>query len=150
MIPFTYSQMLLALGAAFLFVLGVFLLRSRWLSHAAGLQNLMDQGGIRQNEIYQDYLIPLMLYEEKYPSFGKILSLVLSHFPLSRFLSREGFKSALSFLRDGAFQPADVNRTVVAMSVIVRCLLEDPDVEYRCRKPLPALVNEFLKEIETS
>lgn len=147
-LPFSYSHMLLIFILAGLFVLVVFLLRRHWLSHPAGLQSLGRGRAVQDHELYSEYVVPLMVYEERYPSFGKIVSLVLGHFPLIRFLRQESFQSALVFLREAAFQPAGEKQTARCMSVVIQSFLEDPDVEYRCRRQLPALVREFLNEID--
>ena len=146
-----YSYLVLTVAAASLLLIALFLLRRRWRLHPTGLQALAGarDDDPRERETYREYLIPLMLYEEKYPSFGRILSLVLGHFPLSRFLREEQFRSALTLLKDSAFQPFEGRRIANDMAVVVRFLMEDPDVEYQCRKQFPLLVQQFLEEIET-
>lgn len=145
-----YSYLLLTIAVALLFLIAVFLLRRRWRLHPTGLQALARARADdpTERETYREYLIPLMLYEEECPSFGRILSLVLGHFPLSRFLREEQFQSALTFLRDSAFQPFEGRRVAPSMAVVVRFLMEDPDVEYQCRKQLSGLLHQFLQEIE--
>lgn len=147
----SYSELLLAFAVAALVVLVLFLVRKRWVLHPKGLQTVARKSDVAgEEENYTKYLVPLMLYEEKYPSFGKILTLVSAHFPLAQFLREEQFKSALTFLCDSAFQSFGGRRIVPAMAVMVRTLVEDPDVEYRCRAQLHGLIKEFLKEIERS
>lgn len=146
-LPLSYSELLLLFTAAAGCVLLFFLFRRYWLSHPAGLQAVINRSDTREADTYAEYIVPLLVYEERYPAFGGLLSLVLAHFPLSRFLQEEEFKSALTFLRNSVSQPADRNRIVMAMSVVVRALIQDPDVEYRCRRQLPRLVNQFLREI---
>ena len=149
-IALSYSYLVLAIAAASLFLLALFLLRRRWSLHPLGLQALAETRDVdlEERETYREYFIPLMLYEGKYPSFGRILSLVFGRFPLSRFLQEEQFESALTFLRDSAFESFDGRRVVTAMAVVVRSLSEDPDVEFQCRQHLSGLIAQFLQEIE--
>ena len=145
-----YSYLVLAIAATSLLLLALFLLRRRWSLHPLGLQILAETRNVdlEEREAYREYFIPLMLYEEKYPTFGRILSLVFGRFPLSRFLQEEQFKTALTFLRDSALEPFDGRRVVTAMAVVVRSLSEDPDVEFQCRQHLSGLIAQFLQEIE--
>lgn len=146
-VPPSYSDLLLVFSVAALFILALFLLRKRWVLHPMGLQNLVGKSEAAEEDDYAKYLVPLMLYEEKYPSFGRILSLVLARFPLARFLQEEEFKKALTFLCDATFHSFDGGRVAPSMATVVRSLVKDPDVEYHCRERLPGLVKEFLKEI---
>ncbi|MBI4444529.1 MAG: hypothetical protein HY645_01365 [Acidobacteria bacterium] len=144
----SYSELLLILAAAVSLLMIAFVLRRHWLSHPLGLQKIINQKDQQGNEHYSEYLLPLLVYEERFPSFGKVISLVLEHFPMRRFMGKEEFRSAMVYLRDAAFQSVDPTRVAVSMAVIIRTMLQDPEVEYRCRKQLPNLVNQFLEEID--
>ncbi|MDA2930762.1 hypothetical protein MYX84_12600 [Acidobacteria bacterium AH-259-O06] len=144
----TYVHLLLAFTGALLFVLIQVLLRRPWQSKP-GLETLLDRHNPIERELYHEYLVPLLVYEEDYPSFGRILRLVLERFPLGRFLQEEAFEKALTDLRDAVFEPSNREDLVWAMCQIVHTFVRDPDVEYRCRPRLQVLVDQFLKEVES-
>ena len=133
-------------GSASILVL-LFLLRKYWTSPSTQLQVLLDQGRTKEQGLHTNYVIPLLAYEERYPSFASILGLVLTQFPLTRFLDKEELRSDFYFLRHAAFQPTDPWPVVTAMCRVVEAFLEDPAVETQFRAQLSVLLDRFLKEI---
>ncbi|MFQ5740505.1 MAG: hypothetical protein ACE5JX_15980 [Acidobacteriota bacterium] len=121
-------------------------LKSRY-SRPTRLQLLLARDDLRQKQLYIEHLVPLMVYEEVYPSFGEILALVLDRFTLTQLLEDESLRSALSFLRDSVCQSSNGGRIKSAMCQIVRGFVGDPDIEYVCRPQLSPLVDRFLDEI---
>jgi hypothetical protein len=150
----TYLHLLLALTGALLFILAQFLLRKPWQLKATGIQSLLVQDSLAEQELEleldQEYLVPLVVYEDDYPAFGNIIRLVLESFPLGRFLEEEDFEGALVSLRNSVFQSSHPQELVSTMCMIVNTFVRDPDVEYRCRPHLEVLVNQFLEEVDIS
>jgi len=150
----TYLHLLLAFTGALLFILAQFLLRRPWQLKPTGIQSLLDQESLAEQEVEleldQEYLVPLVIYEEDYPAFGNIIRLVLESFPLGRFLEENDFQEALVSLRNSVFQSSNPQEMVSTMCVIVNIFVRDPDVEYRCRPHLKVLVDQFLREVEIS
>lgn len=143
-----YTHLLLIFAAALLFIVLQVWLRKPWHSRSAGIQNLLNKQNAAEADLNHHYLVPLLAYEEEYPSFGNIVGLVLQKFPLSRFLGEDDFRQALEYLRSSVFETSDRGNLVAAMGVIVNTFVRDPDVEYHCRPHLKALVVQFLEEIE--
>ena len=143
----SYPVLLLIFALA-LIALGIFLFigRRRSAASAGELQRLVDSA--RAGDLLEDshHLVPLLLYEKRFPAFCKILALVLKQFPLQRFLQRSDFRQALDFLVANPFSETDSEDPIPAMVVIVEVFLSDPDVEYRCRPRLRTLVNRFIRE----
>jgi hypothetical protein len=133
-----------------LIALGIFLFIGRRRSAASSgeLQRRLDSA--RAGEPLEDshHLVPLLLYEKRFPAFCRILVLVLKQFPLQRFLQRSDFSQALDFLTAKPFSDTESEDPIPAMVVIVEVFLSDPDVEYRCRPRLRTLVNQFIREAE--
>ncbi len=142
----TYLHVLQAFTVAVLFIVFHVLIRF-WRSDTSGIQDLLDEPNKDQSEPDHEYLVPLMVYEEEYPAFGKILELVLKSFPLKRFRQEGNFEKALSYLHDSVFKASTSEDLVWAMSHIVNTFVSDPDVAYECRPHLESLVNQFLEEI---
>ena len=90
----TYVHILLAFTVAALFIVFQALIRI-WRSNSSGIQDFLHA---RKNtgETDHEYLVPLMVYEEEYPTFGRILELVLKSFPLQRFRQDGDFEQALN------------------------------------------------------
>ncbi len=148
-----YLPLLLAFTGALIFVLVQVLIRKPWQLKATGIQTLLDQQGLADQELEleldQEYLVPLVVYEEDYPAFGNIIRLILESFPLGRFIEQDDFEEALVSLRNSVFQSSPSQEVVVIMCVIVNTFMRDPDVEYRCRPHLKVLVDQFLREVES-
>jgi hypothetical protein len=148
-----YLPLLLAFTGALIFVLVQVLIRKPWQLKATGIQTLLDQQGLADQELEleldQEYLVPLVVYEEDYPAFGNIIRLVLESFPLGRFIEQDDFEEALVSLRNSVFQSSPSQEVVAIMCVIVNTFVRDPDVEYRCRPHLKVLVDQFLREVES-
>ncbi|HSR69971.1 MAG TPA: hypothetical protein VLU25_18735 [Acidobacteriota bacterium] len=138
----SYSTALLLVAGAMLVLAGLYLSRRLWQVEGGGLQSLPGN-----DPDYGEQIMPLMIYEERYPAFGRIAALVFGRFPLSRFLPDEDFRRALDYLSRQAFQEASSRSAEAAMCVIVKTFVSDPEVQYRCR-PLDELVDQFLAEIE--
>ena len=145
----TYVHLLLAFAAAVAFLLVQLLLQKRRQPRPSRLYSLVNQSSSADGQLYHDYLVPLLVYEENYPSFMNILGTVLTKFPLEYFLQEENFKSGLVNLRNGVFHSSNEQTISQTMSLIVNVFLSDPDVEYRCRRRLKPLIRQFLKEIDT-
>ena len=146
-LPISYVQVLLVFAVALVLVLVQILLkRNRW-NHGTELQRLLANGNTGNDELYNDYLVPLLLYEEDYPSFVDVIGLVLHRFPLEHFLKEQEFARALTCLKDSVFQPSSRQTKVSAMCAVVHGLVSDPDVEYLCRDRMHVLVEQFLDEI---
>lgn len=145
----SYPVLLLIFALA-LIALGSFLFIGRRRSDASRgeLQRLLDS--VPAGEPLEDghHLVPLLLYEKRFPAFCKILVLVLKQFPLQRFLQRSDFRQALDFLAANPFSDTNSEDPIPAMIVVVEVFLSDPDVEYRCRPRLRTLVNQFIREAE--
>ena len=144
----TYVHLLLIFTAALLFIVLQVLLRKPWRSRAAPIQALLNKTEASEKDLHEQYLVPLLAYEEEYPVFGSILGLVLERFPLSRFLQEEDFSRAFTFLRDSVFETTDRGNLAAAMGIIVHTFVRDPDVEYHCRTELKPLLDQFFTEIE--
>ncbi len=150
----TYLHLLLAFTGALLFILAQFLLRRPWQLKPTGIQSLLDQECLAEQELEleldQEYLVPLVIYEDDYPTFGNIIRLVLESFSLGHFLQDSDFQEALISLRNSVFQSINPQDLVSPMCVIVNTFVRDPDVEYRCRPHLKVLVDQFLLEVEVA
>lgn len=144
----TYVHILLAFTGALLFILAQVLIRKPWKTKPSGIQNFLHQENPVKSKVDHEHLVPLMVYEEDYPTFGNIVKLVLENFPLKRFLQEKDFEKALTYLNGSVFKSADPRDLAWAMCQIVNTFISDPDVEYRCRPHLKALVNQFLDEVE--
>ena len=145
----SYPVLLLIFALA-LIALGIFVVIGRRRSAASRgeLQQLLDSA--RAGEPLEDshHLVPLLLYEKRFPAFCNILVLVLKQFPLQRFLQRSDFGQALDFLAANPFSDTDSEDPIPAMVVVIEVFLSDPDVEYRCRPRLRTLLNQFIREAE--
>ncbi len=147
--PFvSYSTLLLIFTAALLLLTLMLVIRRRQRTEPTILQKMLAKPEVTEDQL--KYLVPLLVYEESYPRFCEIVSLVLQHFPLERFLRGKEFRSALAFLEESAFAESSHQSVTTAMSVLVSSFLSDPDVEYRCRSQLRPLVDLFLEEIVSS
>lgn len=144
----SYSLAFAVVMGCLLAGLVVFLLRRRWFSRRGELQDFLQKNALKQPEFYSELLVPLLVYEEKYPSFGSILALVLEHFHPAYFMHQPKFREAIYALRDSVFLECDATQIISQMSRVVQIFLEDPEVEYRCRPRLSELVDQFLGEIE--
>ncbi len=143
----SYSSLVVLILLALTFIVVVYMRRGRWRAVPGGLQSLQRSNQRTQREIYHDVVVPLMLYEEKYPAFGEILVLVLDRFPLEEFLKDDEFETAIQFLAAGVYgQPAE-SELESKMCAVVRAFVSDPDVEYQCREALHPLVDRFLAEL---
>ncbi|MEE8348305.1 MAG: hypothetical protein V3R94_01960 [Acidobacteriota bacterium] len=141
----TYLHIILAFTGAVLFIVFQVLIRvSR--TNTSGLQDFL-RGHKDNHEPDHEYLVPLMAYEEDYPTFGRILELVLKSFPLQRFRRERDFEKALNFLHDSVFQASHSEDLAWAMSHIVSTFVRDPDVAFECRPHLEDLLDKFLKEV---
>ena len=141
----TYLQILLAFTVAVLFIIFQVLIRT-WRSNPSAIQNFLH-GRNDNREPDHEYLVPLMVYEEEYPTFGKILELVLKSFPLKRFRQERDFERALNYLHDSVFKTSSSEDLVWAMSHIVNTFVSDPDVAFKCRPHLENLLDQFLEEV---
>ena len=144
----SYSTLLLIFTAALLLFALILLVRRRNRTPPSQFQEILAKPRIPEDQL--KYLVPLLVYEESYPRFCEIVSLVLEHFPLERFLRGKEFRTALVFLQNSAFSESSRQSVTTAMSALVSSFLSDPDVEYRCRSQLQRLVDLFLQEIESS
>ena len=124
----------------------LFVYRSR--SHPTDFQWLLASNRTRHLGNEKKRLIPLLVYEKKYPTFVKILVLVLSKFPLERFLNDSDFSEALALLENSIFSSSTKEESISAMANILETFLSDPDVEYRCRPMLKLLVEQFVQETQ--
>lgn len=146
--PGTFLEFLLISVAAALFLIGAFLLRRRWTARPTRLRLLLE-GESRRIAGVEEILLPLLVYEDDFPSFTEIMGLVLETFPLSRFLGNAQFREALTFLDKAVYDNGGAIHLRAAMCQVVRVFLEDPDVEYHCRPHLSRLVDSFLEELES-
>ena len=145
----SYSTLLLIIFLAALLLLALMLVfRHRSRTEPSKLQEMLAEPKVPEDQL--GYLVPLLVYEESYPRFCEIVSLVLEYFSLERFLKGQEFRTALVFLQDSAFSKSSRQSVTTAMSVLVSSFVSDPDVEYRCRSQLWPLVDLFLQEIEGS
>ena len=145
----SYSHIvLIAVGAMVFLVILLLVGRRHWLPGATDLQSLLRRGDPEEQELYHHFLIPLLVYEDQYPSFLSIMALVLDRFPFQPFLNQKEFRTALTHLRDSVFQRADQGGIISSMSTIVQIYRSDPEVEFNCRPHLEPLVEQFLKEVE--
>ena len=141
------TLLLISLAALFLLAL-MMVLRHRSRTEPSKLQEMLAEPKIPEDQL--GYLVALLVYEDSYPRFCEIVSLVLEHFSLERFLKGQEFRTALMFLQNSAFSKSSRQSVTTAMSVLVSSFLSDPDVEYRCRSQLRPLIDLFLQEIERS
>ena len=145
----SYSSLLLVIAAAASVLVILYLMRNRWRSQPDGLQALLEEGTEAGGDLRYQLVIPLLVYEERYPAFGKILKLVFARFPLQDFLHEEGFREAMQFLSESVSKPVGEDKVAASMCLIVRTFLSNPNVEYRCRPHLQELLDQFLEEIES-
>jgi len=143
--PFTYLHILLVFTGAVLFIVFQVLIRI-WRSNPSGIQDFLC-GRKDNREPDHEYLVPLMVYEEDYPAFGRILELVLKSFSLTRFRHEKEFEKAIKYLHDSVFKASTSEDLIWAMSHIVNTFARDPDVAFECRPHLENLLNQFLEEI---
>lgn len=66
----TYLHILLAFTVAVLFILLQVLIRVR-RSNLSGIQDFLRKRNKEQDEPDYEYLVPLLVYEEKYPTFRR-------------------------------------------------------------------------------
>ncbi len=144
--PFSYWHLLIVGSAALAFFLALFLLRRRWNTRATRLRLLLSQPSEDLESIQR--LVPVLIFEDQFPSFCEILGLVFERFPIQRFDKSPDFHRALHYVTESAFQQVDSRHLKAAMCEVVRLFLDDPDVEYNCRPLLSVLVDQFLREIE--
>ena len=144
----SYSSLLLVIAAAASLLILLYLMRNRWRSHPEGLQSLLENHSQARGELHHQLVVPLLVYEERFPTFGKILQLVLSHFRLEDFIQERGFREAMQYLGESISQPSKPDKATAAMCSVVRTFLSNPNVEYRCRPQLQELLDQFLEEIE--
>ena len=142
----TYLHILLAFTVAVLFIVLQVLIRVR-RANPSGIQDFLRKRNKEQDEPDHEYLVPLLVYEEEYPTFGRILELVLKSFPLKRFRQERDFDRALDYLHASVFKASDSQDLIWAMSHIVNTFISDPDVAFECRPDLETLVAQFLEEI---
>lgn len=142
----SYSLVLLIFTAVALLLVALFLLRRRWLSRSP-LQRYLEREGEKIPPQHSEFFASILVLEQHYPSFVAILLRILERFPLGRFLNKQEFRDALTYLRDSVFEPPAPSRLIPAMCQIVRTFLEDADVEEQCGVQISGLVDEFLKEI---
>lgn len=138
-----YSLALLLVAAAALVLTALYLARRRWSFSRQGLQSVEAE----KHEGFEERVLPLLVYEDRYPAFGRIAGLVFQNFPVARFLKSEDFRQAQEFLARSAFRPADQHSLEAAMCVLVKTFISDPEVQYRC-PPINEWVDQFLDEIE--
>ena len=150
MLTFSYVELLVLQAVAGLILLGVYLIRKRWTPPPTRLQSLLGGAHPRLPPEVVDYLVPLLVFENRYPGFSNILGVVLQRLPLSRFLRDETCKSNLTYLSQASSNVSDPQRIQLAMCQLVLYLLRDPDVEYYCRPQLAGFVDDFLAEIENA
>ena len=145
----SYPVLLLIFALA-LIALGilVFIGRRRSGASPGELRQLLDSARAGEPPEESRHLVPLLLYEKRFPAFCGILGLVLKQFPLQKFLQRCDFRQALDFLAAKPFSDTESEDPTPAMVVIIEVFLSDPDVEYRCRPRLRTLVNQFIREVE--
>ena len=148
MLPFSYAELLLLQAAAAVVLLGVFLIIKRWAPPPSELQSLLRGAPAELPSATVDHLVPLLVFEDRYPGFSNIVGVVLRQFPLSRFLEDETFKSNFTYLSQAGSEVLDPQRIRLAMCHVVYYLLRDPNVEYYCRPQLAGFVEDFLAEIE--
>ena len=112
----SYLYLLLAFTGALLFILAQILLRRPWQLKPTGIQSLLEQESLADQELElkldQEYLVPLVIYEDDYPAFGNVIRLVLESFSLGRFLEESDFQEALISLRNSVFQSTDPKELV--------------------------------------
>lgn len=145
--PFSYFHLVVVFSGAVLFIALTLLLKNPWQAGHRGILGFLNQARLKERERDQEYLVPLLAYEEDYPAFGDILGLVLEKFPLKHFLRQPDFEKSLYYLSNSVFQTADRGDLEAAMCSIVSTFIGDPDVEYHCRPHLRVLVDQFLKEV---
>jgi len=143
-----YVPWILAVTVSLALLLIKILAKINERAHHSNLEILLATGGATKDELCHEYLAPLLLYEEEYPSFTNILSMVLSKFPLERFTGEDDFQEALVYLRDSVFKSPNREQIVSAMCQVVSGLVRDPDVEYTYRERIHTLVENFLEEIK--
>lgn len=148
MLPFSYAELLLLQAAAAVVLLGVFLIIKRWAPPPGELQSLLRGAPPELPSSTVDHLVPLLVFEDRYPGFSNIVGVVLRQFPLAQFLEDETFKSNFTYLSQAGSEVLDPQRIRLAMCHVVYHLLRDPDVEYHCRPQLAGFVEDFLAEIE--
>jgi hypothetical protein len=141
----TYLHILLAFTVAVLFIVFQVLMKV-WHSNHSGIQDFLH-GRKDDHEPDHEYLIPLMVYEEEFPAFGRILELVFKSSPLKRFRQERDFDKALNYLHDSVFKASNSEDLIWAMSHIVNTFVSDPEVEFQCRPHLETLVAQFLEEV---
>jgi hypothetical protein len=137
----SYSHLVLVFLSAVVALLTILLLCRR---RSSATTLIFDRPGFED-----DYFLPVLVHEIRYPSFGKILSLVFNQFGAERYLSDPEFRDAFEALRASAFEKRHPRKVISDMSLIVRAFLRDPDVECQFREELPPLVDLFLAEIQS-
>ena len=145
--PFNYLDLLLLAGSSLLVLFFLVFLRRREISHASPLEQAISttRGEIPQEIL--DQLLPLLVLEERFPAFGKIVALVLSRRGIEEITQRESFIEPASYLAQATFSEKIKTPLRGALCHMVRGFLDDPDVEYSCRPELADLVDEFIDEV---
>ncbi len=147
-LPFGYMHVLIVIAVALLGLVGIYWHRDRWNTPPTRLRAVLSREEAELGSEDTDSLAPLLLYEERYPAFADIIGLVLSRFSLDRLLRGKRFRDNLAFLSHATCREERPEHVQAAMCQIIHALLEDPDIEYRCRPELQELIDRFLTQLE--
>jgi len=125
-----YSQLLLLFFVSIVFFVLVIVFRRYWNTPPSRLRLLLTRPDGKLPDSAVEALIPVLLLEERRRCFTEITGIVLSRYPLRRFTRRKAFAEALDFLGRAAYANPGSPAMDSAMCEIVRCFLEDSDVEF--------------------
>ncbi len=148
-LPFDYVDLLLIAGAALSILLILFHLRRKEISRVSPLEAVLanSQGVMRREQL--DLLLPLLVLEERFPAFGRILALVIERRGIEQVAENPAFLEPARYLARATFSESAQQSLGGALCTIVRGFLDDPDVEYICRPELPHLIDQFIDEIHS-
>lgn len=100
----------------------------------------------------RDLLLMLLCYEDRYPSFAKILEKIAPHFPLTHLVPQPQFRRAINELREisqhGSHTVAARTNEHAALATIVRLVIDDPAIGRIYGRDLEPLVDEFLQQLQ--
>jgi len=147
-LPLDYVDLLLIAGAALSVLFVLFHLRRKDIARVSPLEAALAKSrGVMQQE-QLDLLLPLLVLEERFPAFGRILALVIERRGIEKVAGNPAFLEPARYLAEAAFSNIEQRSIGGALCHIVRGFLDDPDIEYCCRPELPHLIDQFIDEID--
>jgi hypothetical protein len=143
-----YTDLMAIAGGSLAVLLLIYLARRRQINRISPLQAALDKIQPPLEPEQLELMLPFLVIEERFPSVGRILALVIRRRGFPVLTRNQSFTEPAQYLAQAAFSAGDEKTIGGALCHIVRGLLDDPDIEYNCRPELPELVDRFIEEID--